>query len=76
MTKWNTKVWNYIMNNQRSTPPLHWLKAFEVSARTLNFTHAAEELLITQSAVSNLMRVLIGLTAKAPRGRSRASGYG
>ena len=36
----------------RSTPPLHWLKAFEVSARTLNFTRAAEELLITQSAVS------------------------
>ena len=76
MTKWNTKVWNYIMNNQRNMPPLHWLKAFEVSARTLSFTQAAEELLITQSAVSNLMRVLTSLTATAPRGRSRASGYG
>jgi LysR family glycine cleavage system transcriptional activator len=58
MTKWNTKVWNYIMNNQRSTPPLHWLKAFEVSARTLSFTHAAEELLITQSAVSKQVKNL------------------
>lgn len=42
----------------RSTPPLHWLKAFEVSARTLSFTRAAEELLITQSAVSKQIKNL------------------
>ena len=33
-------------------PPLTWLRAFEASARTLSFTHAATELHITQAAVS------------------------
>ncbi|UWQ93568.1 LysR family transcriptional regulator (plasmid) [Rhodobacteraceae bacterium M382] len=41
-----------------STPPLHWLRAFAVSARYLSFTDAAEELLITQSAVSKQVRLL------------------
>ncbi|WP_082020573.1 LysR substrate-binding domain-containing protein [Leisingera sp. ANG-M1] len=40
------------------TPPLHWLRAFAVSARHLSFTDAAEELLITQSAVSKQVRLL------------------
>ncbi len=58
MTKWNTYLGNHLMFNQRTTPPLHWLKAFEVSARTLSFTQAAEELLITQSAVSKQVKNL------------------
>jgi len=41
-----------------ATPPLHWLRAFAVSARYLSFTDAAEELLITQSAVSKQVRLL------------------
>ena len=40
------------------TPPLHWLRAFSVSARCLSFTEAAQELLITQSAVSKQVRLL------------------
>ena len=40
------------------TPPLHWLRAFAVSARHLSFTGAADELHITQSAVSKQVRLL------------------
>ncbi|WP_170763852.1 LysR substrate-binding domain-containing protein [Ruegeria lacuscaerulensis] len=39
-------------------PPLHWLRAFSASARHLSFTDAAQELLITQSAVSKQVRLL------------------
>jgi len=39
-------------------PPLTWLRAFEASARTLNFTHAATELHITQAAVSKHVKSL------------------
>ena len=46
------------MRKHGVTPPLHWLKAFEVSARKLSFTAAAEELLITQSAVSKQVKNL------------------
>lgn len=35
-----------------STPPLYALRAFEAAARTGSFTRAAEELSITQSAIS------------------------
>ena len=39
-------------------PPLTWLRAFEESARHLNFTRAAHELGLTQSAVSQHVRNL------------------
>lgn len=39
-------------------PPLPWLRAFEASARLGNFTRAAEELLLTPSAVSYQVRAL------------------
>lgn len=45
-------------DGKMATPPLHWLRAFAVSARHLSFTDAAEELLITQSAVSKQVRLL------------------
>ena len=40
------------------TPPLTWLRAFEASARHLSFTRAADELGLTQSAVSQHVRAL------------------
>ena len=59
--------------SQKSLPPLNWLRAFEVSARYLNFTHAAEELHLTQGAVSQQIRQLEGhlgvaLFKRLPRG--------
>jgi len=42
----------------RSLPPLGWLRTFEVAARHLNFTAAASELAMTQSAVSQQIRSL------------------
>ena len=42
----------------RRLPPLHTLRAFEAAARNLSFTGAAEELNVTQSAVSQQIRQL------------------
>ena len=42
----------------KDLPPLQWLRAFESSARHLSFTLAAEELNITQSAVSQQIKLL------------------
>ncbi|MEH6485140.1 MULTISPECIES: LysR substrate-binding domain-containing protein [Pseudomonas] len=42
----------------RKLPPLYALRAFEAAARHASFTRAAEELLITQSAVSRHIRTL------------------
>jgi DNA-binding transcriptional LysR family regulator len=39
-------------------PPLDFIQGFEAAARTLSFTKAAEELFITQSAVSRQIRAL------------------
>ena len=39
-------------------PPLNWLRAFEASARALSFTEAAQELRMTQSAVSQQIKSL------------------
>lgn len=39
-------------------PPLNWLRAFEASARALSFTVAAQELSMTQSAVSQQIKSL------------------
>lgn len=42
----------------RRLPPLNALKAFEVAARQLSFTKAAEELFVTQAAVSHQIKAL------------------
>lgn len=39
-------------------PPPHWLQAFEAAARTLNFTQAGQELCVSQSAISQRIRLL------------------
>ena len=39
-------------------PPLYALRAFEAAARHLSYTRAAEELALTQSAVSRHIRTL------------------
>ncbi|NBF04929.1 LysR family transcriptional regulator [Pseudomonas sp. Fl5BN2] len=41
-----------------SLPPLYALRAFEVAARSSSFTRAAEELSLTQSAISRHIRTL------------------
>lgn len=57
----------------RRLPPLAWFRAFEAAARRLSFTAAAEELGLTQSAVSQNVRALesrLGapLFVRLPRG--------
>ena len=42
----------------KDLPPLQWLRAFEAAARHLSFTHAAAELNVTQSAVSQQIKLL------------------
>lgn len=54
-------------------PPLTWFRSFEAAARTLSFTSAAEEIGLTQSAVSQQVRSLetrLGapLFVRLPRG--------
>ncbi|MGB0496512.1 MAG: transcriptional regulator GcvA [Kangiellaceae bacterium] len=39
-------------------PPLNWLRSFESSARHLSFTHAANELNLTQAAISQQIKGL------------------
>ncbi|MHA6494830.1 LysR substrate-binding domain-containing protein [Pseudomonas borbori] len=46
------------MSKNRRLPPLYALRAFEAAARHSSFTRAAEELAITQSAVSRHVRTL------------------
>jgi len=56
-------------------PPLDLIQGFEAAARTLSFTKAAEELFITQSAVSRQIRALeehLGVTLFERRARSLA----
>jgi LysR family transcriptional regulator, glycine cleavage system transcriptional activator len=53
-------------------PPLDLIQGFEAAARTLSFTKAAEELFITQSAVSRQIRALedhlgVALFERRPR---------
>jgi len=42
----------------RRIPPLTWFRSFEAAARTLSFTSAAEEIGLTQSAVSQQVKSL------------------
>src|ERR1700716_424515 len=42
----------------RRLPPLNALKAFEAAARSESFTRAAEELCVTQGAVSHQVKAL------------------
>ena len=42
----------------RRLPPLNALKAFEAAARHVSFTRAAEELCVTQGAVSHQVKAL------------------
>ncbi|KRS10872.1 LysR family transcriptional regulator [Roseovarius atlanticus] len=42
----------------KSLPPLSWLRSFEAAARNLSFTTAAEEIGLTQSAVSQQVKSL------------------
>ncbi|QLB20154.1 transcriptional regulator [Vespertiliibacter pulmonis] len=44
--------------SHKKLPPLNALKAFESAARHLNFTKAAEELFVTQAAVSHQIKLL------------------
>src|SRR3954463_7483719 len=44
----------------RRLPPLNALKAFEAAARHESFTRAAEELCVTQGAVSHQVKALEG----------------
>lgn len=45
-------------------PPLTWLRAFEAAARHLSFTLAAQELNLTQSAISQHVRSLEGFLGR------------
>src|SRR6202022_1473759 len=45
-------------NRLRRLPPLNALKAFEAAARHESFTRAAEELCVTQGAVSHQVKAL------------------
>ncbi len=42
----------------RRLPPLNALRAFEAAARHLSFTKAAEELFVTQAAISHQIKAL------------------
>ena len=45
---------------RRTLPPTNSLVVFEAAARHMNFTRAAEELSVTQSAVSRQVQLLAG----------------
>ena len=46
------------MQHRRRFPPLNALRAFEAAARHLSFTRAADELAVTQAAVSHQIKTL------------------
>ncbi len=57
----------------KALPPLTWFRSFEAAARTLSFTAAADEIGLTQSAVSQQvksleMRLGVLLFVRRPRG--------
>ncbi len=59
----------------RALPPLTWIRSFEAAARTLSFTAAADEIGLTQSAVSQQVKSLelrlgVPLFVRKPRSLS------
>ena len=48
----------YVATMTGSLPPLTWFRSFESAARQLSFTAAAQELGLTQSAISQQVRLL------------------
>lgn len=57
----------------RPLPPLGWFRAFDAASRRLSFTAAADELGLTQSAISQQVRSLetrlgVALFVRKPRG--------
>jgi DNA-binding transcriptional LysR family regulator len=63
------------MPKRYNLPPLAFFQGFEAAARTLSFTKAAEELFITQSAVSRQIKALedhLGIRLFERRPRSLA----
>ena len=46
------------MPDKNQLPPLNWLKSFEACARLGSYTAAADELNLTQPAVSHQIRLL------------------
>lgn len=50
---------------RQKMPPLQWLRSFEAAARRLSFTEAAEELHLTQSAVSQQVKHLESFLGQA-----------
>src|SRR5215470_18995439 len=65
-----------VMHRKRfNLPPLGFIQGFEAAARNLSFTKAADELLITQSAVSRQVKALedhLGVTLFERRQRALA----
>lgn len=61
------------MNHVQTPSPLNSLRVFEAAARHLSFTRAAEELFVTQAAVSHQIKTLedyLGLKLFRRRNRS------
>ena len=50
----------------RRLPPLNSLKSFESAGRLLSFTRAAQELNVTQAAVSHQIKVIEEYLGVAP----------
>ena len=64
---------------KRWLPSLNGLRAFEAAARHQSFTQAAEELNVTQTAVSHQIRTLeerLGLKLFDRRGRASCTACG
>lgn len=53
-----SKTNRLLAHMSRNVPPLTWFRSFEAAARTLSFTAAAEEIGLTQSAVSQQVKSL------------------
>jgi LysR family glycine cleavage system transcriptional activator len=52
------QIWNAKTMRRYQLPPLDLLEAFEAAARHLSFTRAADELSVTQSAISRQIKAL------------------
>jgi len=62
-----------MVEQRRNLPSLDLLRGFEAAARNLSFTRAAEELFVTQSAVSRQVKTIeehLGVALFARRHRA------